>query len=235
MDCNTPGIPYFQTLSEFVQTDVHWVNYATPISSSSVALFSSCPQSFPASGSFKWVGSWHQVARVLELQLQHQFSKCHMSTYDIQGWFPLRLMGLIFMLSKGLSRVFSSTTVRKYQLLAAQTSLWRNYHIHTWLLEKNIVLIRWTFVNKVMSLILNMLSKFVIAFLPRGKCLLISWLQSPSAVILEPNKIKPIIVSIFSPSIWYEVMGPKATILVFWMLSFKPSFFILLFHPQEAL
>ena len=142
------------------------------------------------------------------------------SSQNIQGWFPLGLMDLIFMLSKGLSRVFSSTTVRKYQLLGAQTSLWRNYHIHTWLLEKNIALIRWTFVNKVMSLILNILSKFVIAFLPRGKCLLISWLQSPSAVILEPNKIKPIIVSIFSPSIWYEVMGPKATILVFWMFEF---------------
>ena len=83
------------------------------------------------------------------------------SPHNIQGWFPLGLMGLIFMLSKGLSRVFSSTTVRKYQLLGAQTSLWYNYHIHTWLLEKtkhnkikqNIALTRWAFVNKVMSLI----------------------------------------------------------------------------------
>ena len=77
--------------------------------------------------------------------------------------------------------------------------------------EKNIALTRWTFASKVMSLLLNMLSRFVIAFLPRSKCLLISWLQSPSTVILEPKKIK----SPLSPSICYEVMGPDAIILVF--------------------
>ena len=75
-----------------------------------------------------------------------------------------------------------------------------------------------------MSLFFNMLSRFIIAFLPRSKCLLISWLQSPSAVILEPKKIKPLTVSIVSPSICHEVMGPDAMILVFWMLSFKPAF-----------
>ena len=74
---------------------------------------------------------------------------------------------------------------------------------------------RWTFVGKVMSLLFNMLSKFVITFLPRGKCLLISWLQSPSAVILESKKIKFLTVSIVSPSICHEVMGPDAMILVF--------------------
>ena len=72
-----------------------------------------------------------------------------------------------------------------------------------------------TFVSKVMSLLFNMLSRFVIAFLPRSKCLLISWLQSPSAVILEPEKIKSVTVSIVSPSICHEVMGPDAKILVF--------------------
>ena len=70
---------------------------------------------------------------------------------------------------------------------------------------KTIALTRWTFVGKVMSLLLNMLSRLVIAFLPRSKCLLISWLQSPSAVILEPPKIKSITVSIVSPSICHEV------------------------------
>ena len=103
------------------------------------------------------------------------------------------------------------------------------------------------FVGKVMSLLFNMLSRLVMAnhfsilasrtpwtvwkyaelvitFLPRSKCLLISWLQSPSAVILEPRKIKSDTVSTVSPSICHEMMGPDAMILVFWMLSFKPLF-----------
>ena len=89
---------------------------------------------------------------------------------------------------------------------------------------KTIALTRWTFVDKVMSLLFNMLSRLVITFLPRNKHLLISWLQSPSAVILKPKKIKSVTVSIVSSSIWHEVMGPDAMILVFLMLSFKPTF-----------
>ena len=78
-----------------------------------------------------------------------------------------------------------------------------------------IALTRRTFVGKVMSLLFNMLSRLVIAFLPKSKCLLISWLQSPSSVILEPKKIKSVTVSIVSPNICHEVMGPDAMILVF--------------------
>ena len=89
---------------------------------------------------------------------------------------------------------------------------------------KTIALTRWTFVGKVMSLLFNMLSRLVITFLPRSKCLLISWLQSLSAVILEPPKIKSLTVSTVSSSICHEVIGPDAMILVFWMLSFKPTF-----------
>ena len=89
---------------------------------------------------------------------------------------------------------------------------------------KTIALTSRTFVGKVKSLLLNMLSRLVITFLPRSKRLLISWLQSPSAVILEPPKIKPDTVSTVSPSICHEVMSPDAMILVFWMLSFKPTF-----------
>ena len=80
---------------------------------------------------------------------------------------------------------------------------------------KTIALTMWTFVRKVISLLFNMLSRFVIVFLPRSKCLLISWLQSPSAVILEPSKIKFLTVSVVSPSICHEVMGPNIMILVF--------------------
>ena len=89
---------------------------------------------------------------------------------------------------------------------------------------KTVALTRWTFVGKVMSLPFNMLSRLVITFLPRSKRLLISWLQSPCAVILEPRKIKSDTVSTVSPSICHEVMGPDAMILVFWMLSFKSTF-----------
>ena len=80
---------------------------------------------------------------------------------------------------------------------------------------KTIALTRWTFVDKVMSLLFNMLSGLVITFLPRSKRLLISWLQSPSTVILEPQKIKSATVSTISPSIYHEMMGPDAMILVF--------------------
>ena len=80
---------------------------------------------------------------------------------------------------------------------------------------KTIALTIWTLVGKVMSLLFNVLSRLVITFLPRSKCLLISWLQSPSAVILEPKKIKSVTVSIVSPSICHEMMGPDAMILVF--------------------
>ena len=80
---------------------------------------------------------------------------------------------------------------------------------------KIIALTRWTFVGKILSLLFNMLSKLAIAFLPRNKRLLISWLQSPSAVILEPKKIKSVTGSIVSPPVFHEVMGPDAMILVY--------------------
>ena len=95
---------------------------------------------------------------------------------------------------------------------------------------KTIALTRQTFVGKVMSLLFNMLSRLVITFLPRSKRLLISLLQSPSTVILEPRKIKSTTVSTVSPSICHEVMGPDAMILVSWMLSFEPTFSLSSFH-----
>ena len=86
---------------------------------------------------------------------------------------------------------------------------------------KTIALTRWTFVDKVMPLIFSVLSMLVIAFLLRSKCLLISWLQSPFAVILEPKNIKSLTVSVVSPSICHKVMGLDAMILVFEMLSYS--------------
>ena len=165
-----------------------------PTISSSVVPYSSCPQSFPASGSFprSWLfASGGQSIGVLTL--------ASVLPMIIQCWFPLGLIGLISLQSKGLSRVFSRTIVWKHQFFGTQPSWWSNTHIHRWL-----ALIIQTFVSKVMSLLFNMLSRFVIAFLLRSKCLLISWLQSQSAVILEPKKIKSVTVSIFFPSICHE-------------------------------
>ena len=92
---------------------------------------------------------------------------------------------------QGLSRAFSNITVQKYQFFGTQLALWSIY-IPYMTSGKTIVLTRQTFVGKVMSLLFNMLSRYVIAFLSRSKCLLTSWLQLPSAVILEPKKIRPI-------------------------------------------
>ena len=141
---------------------------------------------------------------------------------NIKDWFPLELTYLISLKSKRLSRVFSNTIIQKHQFFGTQLFLQSNSHIHTWLLEKPQLWLDGPLL--VMSPLFNMLSRLVINFLLRSKCLLISWLQSPSAVILEPPKIKFLTVSIVSPSICHEVMGPDAMILVFWMLNFKPTF-----------
>jgi len=115
-------------------------------------------------------------------------------------WFDLLSLQVIL---KSLLQHHSS----KYQFLDAQPSLWSNSHIHTCLLEKTIALTIQTIVAKVMSLLFNMLSKLVMAFLPRSKCLSILWLKLPSAVIWEPKKIKTVIVSIVSLSTCHEENG----------------------------
>ena len=120
---------------------------------------------------------------------------------NIQDLFPLGWTGWISLQSKGLSRVFSNITVQKHQFFGAQLSFLAKMSHPFMTTGKTIALIRWTFAGKVMSLLLNMLSRLVITFLPKSKHLLISWLQSPSSVI--------------SPSISHEVMGPDAMILVF--------------------
>ena len=154
--------------------------------SSSVVPFASCLQSFPASGSFL-MSQFFASSGGLSIGVSASAS---VPSMNIQGWFPLGLTALISLQSKGLSRVFSNTTVRKHQFFGAQLSLWSNCHIHTMTTGKNIALIIWTFVCKVMSLLCNTLFRFVLAFLPRSMCLLILWLQSLSTMILEPKNIK---------------------------------------------
>ena len=144
-----------------------------PTISSSLISFSSCLRSFPASGSFPVSQLFASGGKSVRAS-----ASASVLPMNIQGWFPLGLTGLIFLLSKGLSRVFSNTTVWKHQFFGTQSSLWSNSHIYTWLLEKNIALALKILIGKVMSLLFNMLSRFFIAFLPRSKRLSISWLQS---------------------------------------------------------
>ena len=112
---------------------------------------------------------------------------------NIQGRFPLGLIVLISLVSKGPSRVFSNTTVRKHQFFSAQSSLWANSHIHT---RKTRILTRQAFVGKVMSLLFKYTVYVCHSLSSKEKHLLISFLQSPSTVISEPKKIKPVTVSI---------------------------------------
>ena len=131
---------------------------------------------------------------------------------NIQDWFSLGLTGLISLWSKGLSRIFSNTTVHFFIVQLSHA------YVTT---GKTRALTRRTFVGKVMSLLFNMLSRFVITFLPRSKCILISWLQSPSTINLVPNKIKSVTVSIVSPSICHKVMDQMSwsSFFEWWVLS----------------
>ena len=186
---------------------------------SSVFPFSSCLQSFPASMVFSsgsalhisWPKYW---SFSLSISLPNEYSVLISFRMD---W--LDLLG-----SKGLSRVFSNITVQKHQFFGTQPSfiVWLSHPYMT--AGKTIALTIWTFAGKEMSLLFNMLYSFVIAYLPRSKHLLISWLQPPSAVILEPKKRKSLTVSILSLSISHKVMGPNGMILVVWMSSFKLAF-----------
>ena len=146
-----------------------------PAISSSVVPFSSCPQSLPASESFPmsqlfaWGGQSTGVSALASVLPK-----------NTQGWFPLEWTGWISLQSKGLSSIFSNTTVQKHQFFGAQLSSVQLSHPYL-TTGKTIALTRQIFVGKLMSLLLNMLSRLVITFLPRSKRLLISWLQSPSA------------------------------------------------------
>ena len=132
---------------------------------------------------------------------------------NTQGCFSLGLTGLIFLQSKGLSRVSSKPQFKSIKSSALRFLYGLSDMYMT--TRKTIALTIWTFVCKVMSVLFNALSRFVIAFFPRSKRLLISGLQSPSAVVLELKKIKPVTVSIMSPSLFHDVTGPDTMIIVF--------------------
>ena len=145
--------------------------------SSFVVPFSSCPQSFPASGSFLMSQLFASGGQSIGIS-----ASASVLPMNIQSWFPLGLTSLISLQSKGLARVFSSTTVWKHQFFSTQPSLWSNSHIRTWLLEKPQL---WPYGPLLAKWCLCFLIHCLV-FLPRNKRLLISWLQAPSSLILEP-------------------------------------------------
>ena len=146
---------------------------------------------------------------MLEFQLQQQ------SFNEYSGLISFRIDWFDLLAGQGTLKSLLQHHTSKASILQRSTVFLVQLSHRYMTTEKTIALTRRTFVGKVMSPLLNMLSRLVITFLPRSKCLLISWLQSPSAVILEPPKIKSDTVSTVSPSISHEVMGPDAMILVF--------------------
>ena len=165
------------------------IRWCHPTISSSVIPFSSCLQSFPASGSFPVSQFFASGGQIIAVS-----ASASVLPMNIQDWFPFGLTGLISMQSKGLSRVFSNTKASILRCSAFFIVQLLHPYMTT---RKTIALTRWTFVGKVMS----SLSRLVIAFLPSSKRLLISWLQSPSAVILElRNKVSqfPLFPNLFA-------------------------------------
>ena len=185
MDCNMSGFPVQHKLVELTQAHVHRV--CDTIQPSHLLSLRS-PPAFNLSqhqGLFQWVSSSYQVAKVLEFQLT-----ASVLLMNIQDWFPLELTGCISLQSTGLSSVFSNITVQKHQLFCIQLCSHSYSYLHPYITtRKTIALTRQTFVSRVMSLLSNMLSFLVTVFLSRSECILISWLQSPSAVIFgTPQK-----------------------------------------------
>ena len=218
MNCSTPGLPVHHQLPEFTQTHVHRVGDAIqpshPLSSPSPPApnpFQHQCLSNESALRIRWPKYWSLSFGISPSNEHPGLTSFRMDWLDL-----LAVQGTL----KSLHQHHSSraSVLRHSAFFTVQFS-------HPYMTTgKTITLTRRTFVGRAMSLLFNMLSRLVITFLPRSKCLLISWLQSPSAVVLDPNQIKSDTVSTVSPSICHEVVGPDAMILVFWMLSFKPTF-----------
>ena len=201
MNRSTPGLPVHHQLPESTQTHVHCVGDAIqpshPLLPSSSAFNLSQHQ-----GLFQWIGSFHQVGSIE--------ASASVLPMTIQGWFP-RLTYLIYLLVRGTLKSLLHHHSSKASILQ-HSAFFMVQLSHPYTTTGKTLTIQ-TFVSKVLPLLFNTLSKFVIVFLPRSNRLLISWLQSPSAVILEYKKRKSVIDSPFFPSICHELMGPDATIL----------------------
>ena len=218
INCSTPGLPVHYHLPESTQTHVHWVGDAIqpshPLSTPSPPALN-----FPSIRVFskesalhsKWPKHWSFSINISPSNEHPGLISFRMDWVDL-----LAVQGTL----KSLLQHHSSKASVFWHSAFFIVQLSHPYMTT----GKTTALTRWTSIDKVMSLLFNMLSRLVITFLPRSKHLLISWLLSPSAVILEPPKIKSDTVSTVFPSICHEVMGLDAMILVFWMLSLSPHF-----------
>ena len=210
MDCSTPGSSVLHYLLEFAKIHVHWVSDAMQPSHS---LVPPSPFAFSLSqhqGLFQWTGSSYQVAKLLELQLSISSSnECSgLISFRIDWFDLLAVQGIL----KSLLQHHSSKASILWRSAFFMVQLSYSYMTT----GKTTALTIWIFIGKVMSLLFNMLSGFVIAFLPRSRHLLISWLQSPPTVILELPKIKSITASTFSPSmLWSDGGGAYLRIVYY--------------------
>ena len=212
MDCSTPDFPLHHQQPELAQTHVRWVGDAIqlshPLSSPSPLLL--LPLIFTSIRVFS-----NESVLPIRCPKYWGFSFSISLPNVYSGLISFRMDWLDLLVIQGTLK-----SLLQYHSSKASVFWHSAFFIvqlsHPYVTTgKTIVLTRWTFVGKVMSLLYNMLSRLVIAFHPRNKPLLISWLQSPSAVILEPKKVKSVTVSIVSSSIWHQVMGPDPMILVF--------------------
>ena len=204
MNCSMPGLPVHHQLPEFTQTHVHQVNDAIqpshPLSSSSPSAPNpSQHQSFPMGQLFTWGGQSTGVSALASFLPK-----------GIPGWISFRMDWLELLAVQGTLKSLLQHHSSKASILR-HSAFFTVQLSHAYMTTgKTIAFTRRTFVRKLMSLLLNMLSRLVIIFLPRSKRLLISWLQPQTAVILEPPQNKSDTVSAVSPSISHEVMGPDA-------------------------
>ena len=217
MDCSTPGFPVLHCFLEFSQSHVHWIDDA--IQPSHPRLILCCPllllpSTFPSIRVFS-----NESALCIRWSKYWSFSSSISPSNEYLGlisfsidWFDLPLQGIFKSLLQHHSLKVSNLRHSDFFIV------WLSHPYMT--TGKIVALTRWTFVGKVMSVLFNTLSRFIIAFLPRGKHLLISWLQSLSTVILEPKRMKSVTICIISLSICHEVMGTRCHELQFLNVEF---------------
>ena len=218
MNGSMPGLPVHHQLPEFTQTHANRV---------SDAIQPSHPRSSPSpspSNPSQHQGLFKKSAPCIRWLKSWSFSLNISPSNEHPGLISFRMDWLDLLAVQGILKSLLQHHSSKAPICRRPAFFIVRLSHRYMTTGKTIALTRWSYVGKVISLIFNMLSRLVITFLPKSKHLLISWLQSPSAVILEPKQIKSVNVSTVSPSISHEVMGPDAMIFIFWMLSFKPTF-----------
>jgi len=223
MNYSTLGFSVLHYLPEFAQIHVHWVGDAKHLILCHLLLFWSLFFS-QHQGLFQWVDS------LIRWPKYWSFSNSPSSEYS--GLISFRIDWLDLLAVHGTLKSLLQHHSSKASVLQCSAFFMVQLSHPYMNTGKTISLTRWTFVGKVMSLLFNMLSRLVIALLSWSKCLLVSWLQSLSSVILEPKKIKSVPVSTFSHSICHEMMGLDDD-FSFVNVEFQASFFMLLFYPHQ--